>query len=171
MFYSKACQKCALKKAKGLSEEEFEEWLLEHRCDINFAGSSPAMECEGAVVLRERSPEHHNLWYRWIASDGDSKAFNSIKKCLWCHQSGEIRLCGTCTRKKHQLNLKARTKEKRADGRPIGGIGRLSDAKIKKYYGLAIRQNTIRKSNPARRKVEVAVYAMKKKHYGELQRC
>ena len=44
------------KKAKGLSEEEFEEWLLEHRCDINFAGSSPAMECEGAVVLWERSP-------------------------------------------------------------------------------------------------------------------
>ena len=159
------------KKAKGLSEEEFEEWLLEHRCDINFAGSSPAMECEGAVVLWERSPEHHNLWYRWIVSDGDSKAFNSIKKCLWCHQSGEIRLCGTCTRKKHLLNLKARTKEKRAVGRPIGGIGRLSNAKIKKYYGLAIQQNTIRKSNPARRKVEVAVYAMKKKHYGELQRC
>lgn len=79
MYYSKACQKCALKKAKGLTEEEFEEWLLEHRCDINFAGSSPAMECEGAVVLWERSPEHHNLWYRWIVSDGDSKAFNSIK--------------------------------------------------------------------------------------------
>ena len=72
MYYSKASQKCALKKAKGLSEEEFEEWLLEHRCDINFAGSSPAMECEGAVVLWERSPEHHNR-------DGDSKAFNSIK--------------------------------------------------------------------------------------------
>ena len=39
---------------------------------LNFAGSSPAMECEGAVVLWERSPEHHNR-------DGDSKAFNSIK--------------------------------------------------------------------------------------------
>ena len=61
------------------------------------------------------------------------------------------------------MNLKARTKEKLAVGRPIGGIGRLSNAKIKKYYGLAIRQNTIRKSNPARRKLEVAVYAMKKK--------
>lgn len=60
------------------------------------------------------------------------------------------------------MNLEARTKEKLPDGRPIGGIGRLSDAKIK-YYGLAIRQNTIRKSNPARRKLEVAVYAMKKK--------
>ena len=65
------------------------------------------------------------------------------------------------------MNLEARTKEKRAVGRPIGGIGRLSDAKIKKYYGLAIRQNTIRKSNPARRKLEVAVYAMKKKNIME----
>ena len=36
---SKAFQKCALKKAKGVNEEEFEEWLLEHECDINFAGS------------------------------------------------------------------------------------------------------------------------------------
>ena len=53
-------------------------------------------------------------------------------------------------------------KEKLADGGPISGIGRLSDAKIKKYYELAIRQNTIRKSNPARKEVEVAVYAMKK---------
>ena len=69
---------------------------------------------------------------------------------------------------KHLLNLKARTKGKLADGKPIGGIGRLSDTRIKKFqkdYGLAIRQNTIRKSNPARREVEVAVYAMKKKHY------
>ena len=74
-------------------------------------------------------------------------------------------------KKKHLLNQEARTKEKLADGRPLGGIERLSDAKIKKYYELAIRQNTIRKSNPARREVEVAVYAMKKKHYGELQRC
>ena len=63
------------------------------------------------------------------------------------------------------MNLKARTKGKLADGKPIGGIGRLSDTRIKKFqkdYGLAIRQNTIRKSNPGRREVEVAVYGMKK---------
>ena len=171
MYYSKACQKCALKKAKGLSEEEFEEWLLEHRCDINFAGSSPAMECEGAVVLWERSPEHHNLWYRWIVSDGDSKAFNSIKNVYGAIKVEKLDCVEHVQEKKHLLNQEARTKEKLADGGPISAIGRLSDAKIKKYYELAIRQNTIRKSNPARREVEVAVYTMKKKHYGELQRC
>ena len=167
---SKACQKCALKKAKGVNEEEFEEWLLEHECDINFAGSSPAMECEGAVVLWERSVERHNLRYRWMVSDGDSKAFNSVENVY-----GKIKVekldCVEHVQKrmdKHLLNLKARTKGKLADGKPIGGIGRLSDTRIKKFqkdYGLAIRQNTIRKSNPARREVEVAVYAMKKKHY------
>ena len=67
---------------------------------------------------------------------------------------------------KHLFSLKSRTKGKLADGRPIGGAGRLSDPKIKKLqkdYGLAIRQKSIRKSNPTRRKVEVAVYVMEKK--------
>ena len=74
---SKHCKKCSLKKGK-CSDEEFEEWLLEHECDINFTGSSPAMEAEGAVVLWGRSIKHHNLRYKWMVSDGDSKAFNSV---------------------------------------------------------------------------------------------
>ena len=75
---SKSCQKCALKKGK-CTDEEFEEWLLEHECDINFTGSSPAMEAEGAVVLWGRPIECHNLRYKWMVSDGDSKVFNSVE--------------------------------------------------------------------------------------------
>ena len=66
---------------------------------------------------------------------------------------------------KHLLNLKARTKGKLEDGKPIGGHGRLTETKIKKlqkHYGLAIRQNTIKKSNPTDREVDVAIYIMKK---------
>ncbi|XP_028412384.1 uncharacterized protein LOC114535204 [Dendronephthya gigantea] len=41
---SKTCQKCALKRAKCESDEEFEEWQIEHvfsgECDVNFDGSS-----------------------------------------------------------------------------------------------------------------------------------
>ena len=164
---SKACQKCALKKGKGLSDEEFEEWLLEHECDINFAGSSPAMESEGAVVLWNRSVERHNLRYKWMVSDGDSKAFNSVENIYGEIKVEKLDCVGHVQKRmgKHLLNLKSRTKGKLADGRPIGGAGRLSDPKIKKLqkdYGLAIRQNTIRKSNPTRREVEVAVYVMKK---------
>ena len=142
---SKACQKCALKKAKGVNEEEFEEWLFEHECDINFAGSSPAMECEGAVVLWERSVERHNLRYRWMVSDGDSKAFNCVENVYGEIKMKKLDCMGHVQKRmdKHLLNLKARTKGKLADGKPIGGIGRLSDTRIKKFqkdYGLAIRQ-------------------------------
>ena len=164
---SKSCQKCALKKSKGLSDEEFEEWLLEHECDINFAGSSPAMELEGAVVLWERSVERHNLRYKWMVSDGDSKAFNSVENVYGEIKVEKLDCVGHVQKRmgKHLINLKARTKGKLADGRPIGGTGRLSETKIKqlqKYYGLAIRQNTIGTSNPTRREVDAAVYAMKK---------
>ena len=72
------------------------------------------------------------------------------------------------------MNLKATTKGKLADGKTIGGKGRLSEAKIKKiqkYYGLAIRQNTLKKPNPKQREVEVAVYSMKKNIIAILHHC
>jgi len=44
------------------SDEEFEEWHTQNvasgDCDVNFKGSSPAMEAEGAAVLWNRSVEH-----------------------------------------------------------------------------------------------------------------
>ena len=52
------------------------------------------------------------------------------------------------------------------DGQLIGGHGRLMEGTIKqlqKYCGLVIRQNTIKRSNPTGREVDVAVYLMKKK--------
>ena len=56
-------------------------------------------------------------------------------------------------------------KGKLADGKTIGGTGRLSESKIKKLqkqYGLAIRQNIVTNVNPTDREVDVAVYTMKK---------
>ena len=70
-------KKCALQNRK-CTDEEFEEWLLEHECHINFTGtcSSPAMEAEGTIVLWGRLTECHNLRYKWMVCDGDSKASN-----------------------------------------------------------------------------------------------
>ena len=169
---SKSCQSCALKKGK-CTDEEFEEWLLEHECDINFTGSSPAMEAEGAVVLWGRSIERHNLRYKWMVSDEDSKAFNSVEHIYDDITVEKLDCVGHVQKRmgKHLLNLKARTKGKLADGQPIGGRGRLTEGRIKqlqKYYGLAIRQNTIKKANPTEREVDVAVYAMKKNIIGTL---
>ena len=146
-------------------------WKMEHEangeCEINFTGSSPAMETEGAKILWSRSIESHNFRYLWMVSDGDSKAFNSVEDIYEGCKVEKIDCVGHVQKRmgKNLLNLKSRTKGKLADGKPIGGAGRLSEAKIKnlqKQYGLAIRQNTIQKPNPSDREVNIAVYSMKK---------
>ena len=169
---SKACQKCARKESQCEGDDEsFQEWRREHvasgDCDINFNGSSPAMEAEGASILWTRSIEMHNMRYKWMVSDGDSKAFNTVENVYDGCKVIKLDCVGHVQKRmgKHLLNLKARTKGKLEDGKPIGGHGRLTETKIKKlqkYYGLAIRQNTLTKSNPTDREVDVAIYTMKK---------
>lgn len=168
---SKSCQSCSLKKGRSNSDEEFEEWRMEHiaygECDINFHGSSPAMEAEGATVLWNRSLECHNLRYKCMVCDGDSKAFNAVEETYDECKVVKLDCVGHVQKRmgKHLFNLKVRTKGKLADGKPIGGRGHLTEERIKKfqrYYGLAIRQNTLSTANPSDREVNVAVYTMKK---------
>lgn len=169
---SKECRKCTMKRSQCQTDEEFEAWQIEHlasnACDINFNGSSPAMEAEGAIVVWSRSVELHKIRYKWMVSDGDSKAFNTVENIYGDDCKVEKLDCVGHVQKrmgKHLLNLKARTKGKLADGKPIGGRGRLTESRIKrlqKYYGLAIRQNTLTKANLTEREVDVAVYTMKK---------
>ena len=136
---SKSCLKCTLKKRK-CSDEVFEEWLLEHECDINFAGSSPAMESEGASVLWGRSIDHHNLRYKWMVCDGDSKAFNSVEHVYGETKVEKLDCVGHVQKRmgKHLLNLKSRTKGKLADGQPIGGRGRLTDSQEAEFQNVLI---------------------------------
>jgi len=158
---SKACGRCARKESRCEGDDEsFQEWGREHvasgECDINFNGSSPAMEAKGASILWRRSIEMHNMRYRWMVSDGDCKAFNTVENCV-----GHVRK----RMGKHLLNLRARSKGKLEDDKPIGGHGRLTETKIKKlqkYHDLKIRQNTLKKPNPYDREVDVAIYTMKK---------
>ena len=64
---SKECRRCTLKRSQYQTDEEFEAWQVEHlasnECDINFHGSSPAMEAEGASVVWSRSVELHKIQY------------------------------------------------------------------------------------------------------------
>lgn len=128
---SKECRKCTLKKSQCQSDEEFEEWQIEHlasnECDINFNGSSPAMEAEGATVVWSRSVELHNIRYKWMVCDGDSKAFNSVENIYGDDCKVEKLDCvghvQTCMGK-HLMNLKSQTKGKLADNKPIGEQGR-----------------------------------------------
>ena len=150
---SKTCQKCAVKKSKCENDDEFEEWKMEHEasneCDINFHGSSPAMEADGAKVLWERSITSHNLQYRWMTCNGDSKAHSAVEEVY-------PKRC-----KVEKLDCVGHVQKRKT----IGGKGRLTEEKIKKlqkYYGLAIRQNTIGKNSPSEQEIDVAVYQMKK---------
>ena len=167
---SKTCQKCALKKSKCENDNEFE-WKMEHEasneCDINFHGSSPAMEADGAKVLWERSITSHNLQYQWMTCDGDSKAHSAVEEVYPGCKVEKHDCVGHVQKRmgKHLLKLKAATKGKLDDGKTIGGKGRLTEEKIKKlqkYYGLAIRQNTIGKNSPSEQEIDAAVYQMKK---------
>jgi len=101
-------------------------------CDVNCRGSSPAMEAEGAAVLWNRSVERHNIRYKWMVSDGDSKAFNTVEDTYPDFKVVKLDCIGHVQKRmgKH-LTLKAKTKGKLADGKPIGGRGHLSDERIK----------------------------------------
>ena len=154
---SKACQKCAVKKGKDL---RCGHWNMNVTLTLLVARQQWSLK-----ELKKR----HNPRYRWMVSDGDSKAFNSVENVYGEIKVEKLDCAGHVQRRisKHLLNLKAITNGKLADGRPIGGKGRLYETKIKKLekdYGLGIRQNTVRKSNPARREVGVAVYELKKKN-------
>ncbi|CAB3985322.1 Hypothetical predicted protein [Paramuricea clavata] len=143
---SKACQKCSLKKSKCKDDAQFQEWQVEQLasgdCDINFDGSSPAMECEGAVTF-----------------DGGSKAHAAVEDVYGGQCKVEKLDCVGHVQKrmgKHLMKLKASNKSKLSDGKTIGGKGRLTEGKIKqlqKYYGLAIRQNTSKKPNPTQAEI------------------
>ena len=178
---SKSCRKCSLKKSQCEGDvEQFEEWRREHLasgdCDINFEGSSPAMEAEGASVLWNRSINLHNMRYKWMVSDGDSKAFSTARNVYDDCEVIKLDCVGHVQKRmgKHLMNLKARTKGKLEDGKPVGERGRLTEGKIQqlqRYYGLAIRQNTLSKANPSERDVDIAVYAMKKNIIAILHHC
>lgn len=132
------------------------------------------MEAEGAKVIWSRSVELHNSMYRWMVSDGDSKAHSTVEDAE-CKVE-KLDCVGHVQKRtgKHLMNLKARTKGKLADGKSIGGKGRLTDARIKKiqkYYGLAIRQNTVKKPNPTQKEVDISGYTMKKNIIAILHHC
>ncbi|EDO36644.1 predicted protein [Nematostella vectensis] len=162
---------CTINRGKISDDGEFEDWRLEHvasgACDINFVGSSPAMEAEGAVVLWSRSMERYNIRYKWMICDGDSKSHNSVQDIYDECRVEKLDCVGHVQKRmgKRLLQLKGRRKGKLDDGHTIGGRGCLTEAKIKKLqkeYGLAIRQNTVQDTNPTERDIDVAVYAMKK---------
>lgn len=79
---SKYCHNCAVTKEDlGENSPEFHFWYQGHEanCDINYTGSSPAMEVTAAGVLRRCSLDY-KFRYATVVSDGDSKVFSHLKE-------------------------------------------------------------------------------------------
>ena len=132
------------------------------KTSVKVTSNSPSQDCT--------HPDDHNLpTYDMTPGFKPFTTYNGCKvEKLDCVGHLQKRMG------KRLMNLKATTKGKLADGKPIGGQGRLSESRIKrlqKYYGLAIRQNTLSKANPTEREVNVAVYTMKKNIIAILHHC
>ena len=80
---TKRCTTCSRKKTQ-LEEDSvaFEEWFKGHepQCEMNHHGSSPAMECAGAVAIWKRSEKTRYLRYTEVISDGDSKTIATLNE-------------------------------------------------------------------------------------------
>ena len=78
---SKHCMTCSRWKEKDKESQEYIDWWQEHKdsCDMNYSGSSPAMEVEGVKRNWLRSVEKLKLMYTSFISDGDSKGFRQAE--------------------------------------------------------------------------------------------
>lgn len=74
------CETCDIHKAQ-LSTKGLERWFKFHKseCSKNYTGTSKGMEAEGALRIFLRSLGK-GLRYRWLVSDGDSSAYDKVKK-------------------------------------------------------------------------------------------
>ena len=147
---SKECHTCLINTRKE-GTKEYDEWWEGHKaqCQVNFHGSSGAMDAAGCVSFFKRSVDRSGLRYTHFLGDGDSKAFKQLKeekvygenviKKLECVGHIQKRMGSRLRSLKKSLG-----KTKLDDGKTIGGIGRLTDKVIDSlqvYYGKAIREN------------------------------
>ena len=81
---SKHCQACAIHHEMNTSSGEILDWWEGHQasCEVNYCGSSSAMESTGALAIWKRSVSKNMLRYTQMISDGDSKTFKLLSDQL-----------------------------------------------------------------------------------------
>ena len=151
---SKLCKSCEYWEKQDQASERYQQWEACHRkkkkCTLNLKGPSGSMEGEIAKEAFSRSVELYNLRYASFIGDGDT---NSFKKVFDSKPYGDVTVqkleCVGHVQKrmgKRLRDLKKNAKGRTlADGKSVGGRGRLTDMEIKKiqaYYGNAIRGST-----------------------------
>ena len=142
---------CKAREKIDRESDIYKEWWNKHKnnCSINFESSSGKMETKGAIKIFLRSIKTRRLKYTLMVSDGDTGCYGAVseavKKDSYVVQKEE---CVGHVQKPMGTNLreyKRKGKDRKlADGKVIGGAGRLTDKAIDKmqnYYGKAIRSN------------------------------
>ena len=145
----KTCKVCQLSKIDPTSVK-YQDLKEKHQCQKDYEGSAPGMELTGANLIYGRSVTERNLRYTKYVGDGDSKSYDSIAKGKPYGPDVTIKKldCVGHVQKRvgaHLRNLKHISgKNKLADGKTLGGKGRLTLKEIDRlqmFYGLAIRCN------------------------------
>ena len=145
---TKYCAECSRHESMQKDSEEYKSWWEGHqdRCNVNYHGSSPAMEATGALRIWQRSVQKHNLRYMVIISDGDTKTVKHLNE----HKPyGNLEIvnheCVGHVQKWLGTQLRTLKKSGKRDrkGKVVrfGGKGRLTDKVIdalQVYYGGAI---------------------------------
>ena len=152
---SRYCLLCSVwqtKRRKGqISAAEYDTWHQKHAdCQANTTVSLPAMETEAVKKIWQKSVAKHGLRYTTYIGDGDSKGHAAVRHM---QVYGDIDVvkeeCVGHVQKrvgKSLRDLKQRLgSQKLAEGKSIGGRGRLTDKLIdslQNYYGRAVRDHS-----------------------------
>lgn len=137
---SKSCKGCTrMEKIAKINPNRYQLWKASHKCNLNYEGSSPAMECAGATTIFGRSVEKYGLYYTSFYGDGDSKAYPAVKD-IYENKTIVKRECIG----HYQKRVGCRLRKLKKNTKGLGGRGKLTDAKIdtlQNYFGIALRNN------------------------------
>ncbi|GBM73325.1 hypothetical protein AVEN_216071-1 [Araneus ventricosus] len=151
---SSYCKSCEVSKKlySDKSKSSYQQWQSHHAksCQKNHFGSAGKMEVEGMKKIFRRSVAERGVRYLSYIGDGDASTFKDVceDKPYGINTTIEKVECVGHVQKRMGTRLRKLKKDmkrkKLADGKTIGGRGRLTDELIKKlttYYGNAIRKN------------------------------
>ncbi|XP_028414795.1 uncharacterized protein LOC114537882 [Dendronephthya gigantea] len=120
-------------------------WKADHKtnCKINFEGSAPAMEPEGAVRIFKRSVDEKKLRYTEYFGDGDSKSHGVVQD-IYNNGDDAVQVAKKECVGHVQKRVGTALRKFRKENKGMGGKGKLTDKmidKLQNYYGIAIRSN------------------------------
>ena len=129
---SLVCQECTSHQHWDKDGKDYLDWKEKHKavCQVNHHGSSESMETDGAVEIFLRSISARGLRYTLFVGDGDSSCYGTVKEALKDKYFVQKKECVGHAPKRMGSALRNFKKDhkgrKLADGKPVGGKGRLN---------------------------------------------